>query len=96
MPSAATTRWTRTVTSRCAQSALGKFLKFDPYFEHVMLRQCDEDIFSCYDSDGSTIIDGHVQDFIWDHDAVRWLHMTTRGYQVPMLGAANQRRQEDS
>ena len=59
-----------------------------------MLRQCDGDIFSCYDSDGSTIFDGYYEDGMWDHNAVRRRQMTVRGEQVLTFGAANESREE--
>ena len=57
--------------------------------------KCDEDTFSD-DSDGSAIFGGYVEDSIWDHNAVRWLHMTVRGNQVPTFGAAVDRREGGS
>ena len=46
------------------------------------------------DSDGSTIIDGYVEDATWDHDEMRRLHMTNRGSQVPTFSVASESREE--
>ena len=48
-----------------------KPFKLDPVPRILMWRQCDEDIFRCHDSDGSTIFDGYVGDGICDHIVVR-------------------------
>ena len=58
----------------------------------LILRQCDGDIFSCCDLDGSTIFAGYVEDGLWDHNVVRRFHITVGGNDVSTFGAANERR----
>ena len=53
-----------TVSDASSSPASSAILQVGPVPHMLILRQCDGNIFSCYDSDGSTIFDGYAEDGI--------------------------------
>ena len=51
-------------------------------------------VFSSFDTDGSTVVDGHVEEGIRYQDSVRRQHLTIRDNQVLASSVATERRAE--
>ena len=82
----------------CASSPASstEVIQFGPVPRTLKLRQCDEDNFSRFDSDGSTIMDGYVEDGFWEQNTVRRPHMITRGNQFPNFLSSQQETRRGS